>query len=54
MTTSEVKKLLEENNKTWEEFDEWMNGQTIGGTPENPDYYEYDVKRFIKGLKVDD
>jgi len=48
MKKEEVIKLLKEHNRTWEEFERWMTGQTIGGTPENPDYYECDIERFIE------
>jgi len=54
MTTKQVKKLLKENNRTGKEFMEFMIGQTIGGTPNNPDWYECDVDRFIKRQPVVD
>jgi len=54
MTTKEVKNLIKKYNKTWTEFLEFMNGQTIGGTPNNPDWYECDVNRFVNNLKVID
>ena len=48
MTTPEVKALLKKNNLKWSDFVRWMNGQTVGGTSDNPDWYEYDVRRFIR------
>ena len=55
MTTIEVKKLLKEKGKTWSAFRDFMVGQTVGGTPNNPDYYECDVMKFLsmkKGQKL--
>lgn len=47
MTEAEAKQRIESAGKTWEDFIEFMVGQTIGGTPEDPDFYEDDVERFI-------
>jgi len=51
MTTEEAKQKIEEAGKTWEDFQEYMFGETVGlyddGTT---NYYERDVDRFIRGL----
>jgi len=55
MTEKEVKKLLKENKRTWEEFMDFMIGQTMGLEEDgSSNYYECDVDRFIKRLKVID
>ena len=52
MRESEVKKLLKENKLSWKEFKDWMRGQTIGVYSDgSPDYYDWDVERFIEGEK---
>lgn len=48
MTTQEAKQKIKDAGKDWDKFIDWMNGQTIGGTPDNPNWYEYDVERFIR------
>lgn len=49
MTTQEVKQKLKEAKGSWKVFLEWMRGQTVGMYPDGEtDWYEYDVKRFIK------
>ena len=48
MKEPEVKQLLKDNNISWEDFIKWMHGQTMGLNKDGtPDYYEWDVKRFI-------
>ena len=49
MTTKQVLEELEKRQLDWNDFEKWMGGQTIGGTLENPDWYETDVERFIRG-----
>jgi hypothetical protein len=48
MRENEVRKLLEENNRTWEDFCK-IEGQTMAMYEDGEtDYYEDDVERFIK------
>lgn len=48
MKEEEVNRILKKHNRTWTQFNKFMVGQTIGVYPDGtPDYYEYDVKRFI-------
>ena len=54
MTPKEVKKLLKSKSLKWSDFIKWMNGQTVGGTPNDPDYFEWDVERFINKLPTID
>lgn len=39
-----IEKIGEEN---WKAFLEWMRGQTIGFDKGVPDYYDWDVDKFI-------
>ena len=49
MNEQEVKAFIGEDR--WEEFCEWMTGQTVGvNTDGSIDYYDSDVERF-KGDK---
>lgn len=48
MNELQVKKLLEENKLTWRKFKEWMYGQTHGIVDGEPDYYDWDVERFVR------
>jgi hypothetical protein len=48
MTEHGARQVIETAGGNWDTFLKWMNGQTVGGTPENPDYYDYDVARFIR------
>jgi len=49
MDEKEVKEILKKNNKTWKDFNKFMNGQTIGiGKDGKIDYYECDVYNFLK------
>lgn len=51
MTEKEVREKLEEASYHWEDFDEWMCGQTAGLNPDGTiDYYESDVDRFIRNM----
>lgn len=52
MTTEEVKAKIGEER--WDEFLKFMSGQTVGGTPDKPQWYEDDVHRFMNGLPVID
>lgn len=49
MTTEQAKQKIGQSGKTWEQFIDFMFGQTVGGTPDNPDWYFSDVDRFIRG-----
>jgi NOL1/NOP2/fmu family ribosome biogenesis protein len=50
MTEHDVRELLQQHHLKWEDFAEWMNGQTIGLNADgSPDYYEQDVARFLEG-----
>ena len=52
MLKKEVIKELNKHNLKWKDFIDWMFGQTVGLTPDGkPDYYEWDVKRFIRNNK---
>lgn len=51
MTTAQVNRLLKKSGRTWKEFNEFMIGQTVGGTSNNPDWYECDVYKFISMKK---
>jgi len=48
MTTKKAKQLIKEAGGKWDNFIKWMNGQTIGGTPNKPDWYERDVYGWIR------
>lgn len=55
MTANEVKNLLNQHNKSWEDFCKWMSGQTVGVYANGEiDWYEWDVKRFINDLPNED
>jgi hypothetical protein len=50
MTTEEVKSLLKQKNLEWEDFLEYMAGQTVGMNGDgSADYFERDVTNFIQG-----
>jgi NOL1/NOP2/fmu family ribosome biogenesis protein len=50
MTESEAKKTIREAGKSWQDFLEWMRGQTVGMAPDGTtDWYPYDVNRFCRG-----
>lgn len=51
MLEKEVKKLLKKHNIEWRDFLEFMFGQTIGIKNGKPDFYEWDVERFINNNK---
>lgn len=51
MNELQVKKLLEENKLTWRKFKEWMYGQTYAMIDGEPDYYEWDVERFVRNQR---
>ena len=45
MNEAEVKELVGER---WEEFEKWMNGNTVGINDDGTiDYYRWDVERFL-------
>lgn len=49
MTISEAKNRIESAGGSWDVFNEWMTGQTVGIYPDgSTDIYEYDVNRFIR------
>ena len=54
MTTKEAKQKIVNAGKSWAAFLVFMEGQTVGGTPNNPDWYEDDVERFLQGKGVAD
>ena len=46
MTTREAKTITGEH---WEEFLEWMEGQTVGMYPDmSANWYVWDVERFMR------
>ena len=51
MTTEEAKQKIKEAGKKWEDFQEWMLGQTYGIKDGKPDWYDIDVDFFIKELE---
>ena len=50
MNKKQVKKILKENGRTWDEFAKYMYGQTVGIKNGEFDYYKLDVNRFIQNL----
>ena len=49
MREVEAKKKIENAGGSWEVFNDWMYGQTVGIYPDGEvDIYEYDVNRFIR------
>jgi len=45
MNEEEVKELIGEEN--WEEFNNWIEGQSVGlGSEGNVDFYKWDVELF--------
>lgn len=54
MKKEEARQKIEKAGKKWEDFIEWMAGQTIGGTPNDPNYYEGDIIRFLENKEVVD
>lgn len=49
MTEIEVKKLLLDKKLSWDDFMEWMRGQTVGINDDGTtDFYDCDVNRFIR------
>jgi len=53
-THEEVEALCVENNRSIEEFDKWMIGQTVGEVDGKAIYYIHDVDRFFKRLPIID
>lgn len=48
MNEKQVKKLI--GNDNWEDFLDFMKGQTVGISKNGEiDYYSYDVNRYIEG-----
>lgn len=46
MTTEEAQGIIGDR---WEEFLDWMQGQTVGMYPDgSTNWYEYDVMRFMR------
>lgn len=49
MVKKKVLEKLKENNLKWSDFMKWMYGQTMGLNEDGtPDYYDWDVERFIR------
>lgn len=49
MVKEKVLEKLKENNLKWSDFMKWMYGQTMGLNEDGtPDYYDWDVERFIR------
>ncbi len=47
---NEKQVLKEIGEDRWDEFFEWMTGQTVGMNKDGTaDYYETDVNRFLRG-----
>jgi NOL1/NOP2/fmu family ribosome biogenesis protein len=52
MTTQEVTTLIESHGLTFEQFVEWMFGQTVGMNEDgSTNWYDDDVQRFIRNHK---
>ena len=48
MKTKDVEKLLKKHGKIWDEFAEFMHGQTVGTYPDGEtNWYDCDVERFV-------
>ena len=51
MTEKKVKELLKSNNLSWDNFNKWMRGQTLGAYPDmSTMYYSWDVERQIEWM----
>ena len=49
MNEVEIRKALESAGLTWEQFSQWMSGQTVSlDEYGETNFYTYDVKRFIE------
>lgn len=49
MTEAEVREKIEQAGGSWETFNDWMTGQTVGLDEDGTiNYYEYDVSRFLR------
>ena len=49
MNTQTTIELLKQHGLKFEDFVEWMYGQTHAIVDGEPAYYEWDVKKFIRG-----
>lgn len=50
MSEAKVKEALAKAGLPWEDFVEWMDGQTVGLNPDGSfNYYDWDVASFIDG-----
>lgn len=48
MSEAEVRAALKAAGLTWESFERWITGQTIGLEPDgSARYYRHDVERFL-------
>ena len=53
MTTDETKSVIEDAGLKFEDFVEWMDGQTIGMYPDgSTNWYVWDVDRYVRGKRV--
>ncbi len=51
MKTKETKQKIEEAKGDWNEFLDWMYGQTVGQYPDgDTDWYECDIDNFISQI----
>lgn len=49
MSEPEVRKLLSEHGRSWDDFLAWMWGQTFGINDDGShDYYDHDVMKFCR------
>jgi len=49
MSEQEVRLLIKKNHLTWDEFCEFMKGQTVGMNEDgSTNFYDCDVKKFIE------
>lgn len=49
MTEKQVRNLLKKHGKTWEQFEYFMRGQTVGLNEDgSTNFYDCDVEKFLK------
>lgn len=49
MTEQEVRDAIKKSNQTWEEFEYFMRGQTMGLNEDGTtNFYDCDVEKFIR------
>jgi hypothetical protein len=52
MTENQAQKTIKESGLDWNDFEDWMRGQTFGMNEDGTeDIYDCDVERFIRVKK---